>query len=251
MSMREPRRRVLPRALIAGLALLVGAATLPGTAPAERATPPLYQWTDADGNVRYTPDPDRVPSGRRSTLLLVVPGLTPSRAAARPAAAVAAPPVAAAPPPSAAPIAAAPAPAPVAAPPAAAAVAAPPPRAAPAGPAAEAAASVPAAAVPAPAAPDEAPDPFNAASERTRIESQRIDEPPAPEGPADGGREQELVRAIASDEAALEALITAPPSPGEPPLAESAPLREIALRLPQLQAELRALREQRAPAARP
>jgi hypothetical protein len=38
----------------------------------------LYRWTDADGVVRYTPDPDRVPSSQRSTLVRVEPGMPPA-----------------------------------------------------------------------------------------------------------------------------------------------------------------------------
>jgi hypothetical protein len=67
----------------------------------------------------------------------------------------------------------------------------------------------------------------------------------------DATREQELAAAIAADQEALKALISAPGVPGEPPLTDSPELREIARRLPELQAELAALRERRAPSAGP
>jgi hypothetical protein len=83
--------------------------------------------------------------------------------------------------------------------------------------------------------------------------------PPAPVEPADDAvdpaddatREQQLAAAIAADQEALKALISAPAVPGEPPLTDSPQLREIARRLPELQAELAALRERRAPSAGP
>jgi hypothetical protein len=43
------------------------------TAPSERV---LYQWSDAEGNVRYTTLPDEVPRSARDTLLPVQPGRT-------------------------------------------------------------------------------------------------------------------------------------------------------------------------------
>ena len=52
-------------------------------------------------------------------------------------------------------------------------------------------------------------------------------------------------------QAALKALISAPVADGDATLADSAQLREIARRLPGLQAELSALRERRAPRAGP
>ncbi|MBW1687017.1 MAG: hypothetical protein JRS35_18365, partial [Deltaproteobacteria bacterium] len=35
----------------------------------------VWQWTDAEGAVRYTPNPDRVPQSQRSSLLKVEPGM--------------------------------------------------------------------------------------------------------------------------------------------------------------------------------
>jgi hypothetical protein len=68
---------------------------------------------------------------------------------------------------------------------------------------------------------------------------------------AETDREQQLAAAIAADEEALKALISAPTADGAPTLADSPELREIARRLPELQAELSALRERRAPPAGP
>jgi hypothetical protein len=60
-------------ALLAALALLL-------LAPAASAE--IWRWTDAEGITRYTPDPGRVPSDRRGSLVAVKPGLPPSAAAA-------------------------------------------------------------------------------------------------------------------------------------------------------------------------
>jgi hypothetical protein len=68
---------------------------------------------------------------------------------------------------------------------------------------------------------------------------------------SDAAREQQLVAAIAADQETLKTLISTPAAPGEPPVADSEQLREIARRLPELQAELAALRERRAVPARP
>ena len=77
--------------------------------------------------------------------------------------------------------------------------------------------------------------------------------PASTAAPANGddAREQQLAAAIAADEEALKALISAPNPDSEAPLADSAQLREIARRLPELQAELTALRERRTPPAAP
>jgi len=55
-----------------------------------------------------------------------------------------------------------------------------------------------------------------------------------------------LERQIAGDEESLKAQISALPAPGTPDLADRPEFREIALRLPKLQAELRTLQDQRA-----
>ena len=62
------------RALAAG-ALLLALAAFAGcrTSP---STPVLYQWSDAEGNVRYTMQRDLVPRSARDTLKPVVPGQT-------------------------------------------------------------------------------------------------------------------------------------------------------------------------------
>jgi uncharacterized coiled-coil protein SlyX len=40
--------------------------------------PELYRWTGRYGAVRYTPDLDRIPDSRRSTVVRVIPGTKPS-----------------------------------------------------------------------------------------------------------------------------------------------------------------------------
>jgi hypothetical protein len=65
------KRRDAARPLLVGL--LLAALAGPGSAGAE-----LWRWIDADGVVRYTPDPDRVPAQRRSTLLRVEAGMPPA-----------------------------------------------------------------------------------------------------------------------------------------------------------------------------
>jgi uncharacterized small protein (DUF1192 family) len=63
-------------AVLAALALLACASPEPSRQ--------LYQWTDADGNVRYTPFPDSVPVARRSTRRVVEPGTDALAEPARP-----------------------------------------------------------------------------------------------------------------------------------------------------------------------
>jgi hypothetical protein len=165
----------------------------------------VWQWTDAEGVVRYTPDPERVPAGRRDTMVKVEPGMP-----------------------------------------------APRPRGAPTP-----------GAVYAPS--QELPrgvDPFNAPDQARSLEAVDVPEPgpgdppagaaaPAPSF-AERSRRAEIAARIAADEEALKQLISNPDAP--PP--DSAELREIARRLPALQAELRALdeaqaRRERRPAPRP
>lgn len=64
-------------------------------------------------------------------------------------------------------------------------------------------------------------------------------------------RIREVEAAIARDQEALKVLIAEDPAEGADSLAQSEPLREIAHRLPGLQAELRSLRAQRAAQAAP
>ena len=67
------------RALVhAALALALGLAAC-RTAPKERV---LYQWSDADGNVRFTTSPDVVPRSARDTLSPVQWGLSAQQNAA-------------------------------------------------------------------------------------------------------------------------------------------------------------------------
>jgi len=236
MTSREPRwtRSPRARAAAAGLAILLGVA-LPGArAGAETSAPALYQWTDERGNVRYTPDPDRVPSSQRGTMQRLEPGGLPPSAPPRPAvqpsqvpapSAVVSP---APPAPSAPPV-------PVATP---APIAAPVP-----GPAevSNPALTAPAALIPAPPpvstpAAASTPAPAGVANATPRGEADSAPEPAPAPAAGDAAREQQLVAAIAD---------------GEAPLADSAQLREIARRLPELQAELSALRERRTPPAGP
>lgn len=278
MTSREPRwtLSLRARAAGAGLLFLIGVALSAEPALAQESAPVLYQWTDEGGNVRYTPDPERVPSSRRDTMQRVEPGVPPASASPRPGPAPGRAPAAStvmSPTPPAAPVLSAP-PAPVAAPlpsptPATtpAPIAAPDPVAAPAPvaapvpvPAPAPVASppqelAPAAAPPAPAAAP-APtlgsgDPAGPASTTPHREAPSIPAPAPDPAAADAAREQQLAAAIAADQETLKALISAPAVPGEAPLTDSPQLREIARRLPELQAELAALRERRAPPAGP
>jgi hypothetical protein len=214
MSERQPRRKPAVRARVVGAWLAAWLAIGAPSAAFAQSAAPLYQWTDERGNVRYTPDPERVPSSRRGTLIQLEPGMPAPPAASRPREAAAEP----APTPNAASV----------------------PNAAPAP-----------GAVPTPGA---APAPGTVPTPSAAPASRRAAAPPpaaavAPLGTADAAREQQLVAAITADEEALKALIAAPREEGEPGLGESAELRAIAQRLPGLQAELRALRERRAPPA--
>jgi len=259
MTSREPRwtRSPQARAAAAGLALLLGVA-LPGArAWAQKSAPVLYQWTDDRGNVRYTPDPDRVPSSQRGTMQRLEPGMPPPSAPTRPAAEprqIPAPAAVVSPAPLApsAPPAPVVPPVPVATP---APAASPPPVAIPAPVATPAPIAAP---VPAPT-PTPTPTPAAAStSARAPAAASTPIPPPSPTptpvpAPAagDAAREQQLAAAIAADEEALKTLISTPLAPGEPPLTDSAQLREIARRLPEMQAELAALRERRTPPAGP
>lgn len=258
--------------------LLLAALLLPSGAAAE-----LWQWTDADGIIRYTPELGRVPGSRRGSAVRVEPGMAmpapPAPAAApEPAAALHAPadevdfaadpfnapdqartlraePLPAPPAPAAHAEATSPAPPPVAsAPPApappsapaAATAAAPAP--APAAPGAAVAAASPRptpAPTPAPRGPSAAPTaPVSSAPASvaaTSGSSAAPAAPPPPErSPAEArARRNELEAQIAADQERLKQLISAAGAEGG---VEGSPeLREIARRLPQLQAELRAL----------
>jgi hypothetical protein len=223
MTTREPRSTRFPRAraAAAGLALWIGAGLAGVPALAEQPAPVIYQWTDDRGNVRYTPDPERVPASRRDTMLRLEPGAPATPQPPRPDA-----PSVPSPAPTAltttpvAPSGVTPAPAqtPVATP-----------------------ASTP--------TPTSAPTAAGVADTTPRAGAPSA---PAPElSPSETAREQQLAAAIAADEEALKALISAPAAEGGAPAGASEQLREIARRLPAMQAELSALRERRAPPAGP
>jgi hypothetical protein len=212
------RPRSAARPLLLGL--LLAALAAPGGAGAE-----LWRWIDADGVARYTPDPDRVPAARRSTLTRVEPGMA-SAPSPKPAVAK---------------------PLPIFAPPGDAALEQDPwnapgrapavegeilrdsrelvvevPTTPPPGPSRDSRELV----VEVPTAPP--PSPPSAA-------------PPAPAPPLSRDAEErraELVAAIARDEEALKEHVS---SAQDSSIVTNPELREIAERLPALQAELRAL----------
>lgn len=237
----ERRRAARPLLLGLLLALLAG----PGAARAE-----LWRWVDEAGVARFTPDPDRVPLARRSTLVRVEPGMPP---APPPPAASQRPPAIFAPPgdPALAED-------PFNAPDRAREVqretledpgeivvempsAEPPPTSppAPGGPTSRAA--------PATAALPEGPSaaPATAAPLEASATPARPTSPPAPPAlPAQReARRAELAAAIARDEETLKAHVS---SSGDASVVDTPELREIAERLPALQAELRALEAQSA-----
>jgi hypothetical protein len=257
------------RPLLVALAL---AASLGGDA----AGADLWRWIDADGVPRYTPDPDRVPAAQRSSLARIEPGMPPVPRP-EPAAAAKPPPIFAPPgdpalaadpfneperarevegelivevpttgpapalggPPAptaeVGPVEAAPAPAL----PAAAVAPEPAPRESARVAAPTAAALPPRAAAPEPArtaAPEATP---SVAAEPVRPPAQAV-ATRAPLPPERAARREELLAAIARDEEWLKAHV----SSGAGPIAASAELREVAERLPALQAELRALEAQ-------
>ncbi|MDH3214253.1 MAG: hypothetical protein OEM05_17380 [Myxococcales bacterium] len=93
------------------------------------------------------------------------------------------------------------------------------------------------------------PDPVEAPEPARRVEQRSVESGP---GAADlDARIAELEAAIARDQAALKALIAEEPAEGSDSLEQSEALRAIAHRLPGLQAQLRALRAQRAARASP
>jgi hypothetical protein len=184
---------------------------LSGAVSAAAGDVDLYQWTDADGIVRYTTDPGAVPRDRRGTLAeIAVDG-------------VAQPPLTATPSP--------PAPA----------LATPAPTQAPA----EAAAS------PAPEEdtdPFEAPLRVREAGAEALLPP---GESRADRAGALDARIRALELEIGRDEEALKDLLSGTADTGAPSVAESPELLEIAHRLPGLQAELRGLKAQRAELSSP
>jgi hypothetical protein len=208
---------------------------------APAASAEVWQWTDAEGVVRYTPNPERVPASQRDSLIKLEPGMDlPAPSLPEPAVIYA--------PPEELPFGAdpfeAPEPArtlevpeaePSAAPEPAAALE--PPEAEPStAPAHTAGPPEPDPSSPPRAAPSEAPAPRAPASEEP-------EPPPAPRplSDAERARRAELEAQIAADQEALKELISRKTAEGDEPLRESSELHEIARRLPALQAELRAL----------
>ena len=95
-------------------------------------------------------------------------------------------------------------------------------------------------------------DPFNAPEQARTLEEVDV-AAPGPRAqdvavpPQSSARRAELVARIAKDEERLKALISSTSPDGSAPLVDSSELREIARRLPALQAELRALDERASP----
>jgi hypothetical protein len=95
-----------------------------------------------------------------------------------------------------------------------------------------------------------APDPSDASDPGRGAETKSV-EAATPSTPELDARIREVEAVIARDEEALKLLIAEDPAEGRDSLAASQQLREIAQRLPGLQAELRSLRAQRAAQAAP
>lgn len=184
----------------------------------------LYEWTDDKGVVRYTPDPGRVPRGRRGSMRIVEPGAwtAPAVPAPRSGSYEGTGQSAGAPPePSTL---------------EAFGVATPEPP---------------------PGEPVHAADPFNAPSTPRSVQGEEVDDRPPPDPWVEGTptatvnapgdpRIAELEAAIARDEDRLKELISA-----EGEGLESDPeLREIGRRLPQLHRALRELQERSLPGGR-
>jgi len=232
------KRRSAARPLLTGL--LLAALAAPGSAGAE-----LWRWIDADGVARYTPDPDRVPAARRSTLVRVEAGMTP---APQREPAIAKPPPIFAPPDDPA-VAEDPWNAPTRArevegqilrDPGEIVVEVPtaePPPAPPSPPA-------PPEAAPLRAVPTEsAPPALATAAPPASPPTLAAPATPRPLSPDREARRAELAAAIARDEEALKAHVS---SGADASIVASPELRAIAERLPALQAELRALEAQSA-----
>ena len=121
----------------------------------------------------------------------------------------------------------------------------------PAAPTTPAASSVPVAAPTPAATPSSTPAASGVAPATPRVGALSAPEPAPALSAGEAAREQQLAAAIAADEEALKSLISAPVAEGAAPPGDAEQLREIARRLPALQAELTALRERRAPPAGP
>ncbi len=275
-------RRLL---LCAAPALLVPA----NAALAAGEAPVVYRWVDDQGVAHYTANLDRVPSSVRSRVNEVrgpsadAPDVRSERFAvenAAPAGAAGAPAAISSPAPPAAPAAAAPTPAPaptgVAEPATAtgpAPVPAPVEAPAPVAPSEPSRATAetpgpPAAAEAAPHGPPEAGGFEESAVPSTDTTLATVP-PPVPDvsaapPPATGERDAggsgsdaatldariaAIEQEIARDEASLQNLLSEPTPEGGVQLADRPEFREIATRLPKLQADLRALQDQRTPTA--
>jgi hypothetical protein len=231
--MRSIRRRA---------AIVLTAALLAPAASAE-----VWQWTDSEGVVRYTPNPDRVPAAQRGSLIKVEPGMkAPPPSPARPPVLYA--------PPEELPLGADPFAAPepartLEAPPTEPLIAPEPEVSGP--PEAETRTSptprdVPGESEVPPVPLDEPRTPRAAPSEPPAPDVPPGDAPEPPPAPRpltdeERARRAELEEQIAADQEALKRLISQASTEGGAPLRESQELREIARRLPVLQAELRAL----------
>jgi len=272
----------LPRLLASAWIVLASALAPALVARAEQPT--IYKWVDANGVAHYTTDRNRIPSALRDRIeqrTPTIPAAAPPPTAGLPPAAP--PPNAALPPAPAAlpaeavrPADAAPAPtpaaaasAPVPAPAAAsdlardaAPVASPPPGTR----GVAVAAPPPFYAEPAPEKPQVAPDAPRqpAPNVAPTIESEGIAPEPTdtrtrtataeigPRKPVDAAvlaeldhQIAELEAQVAKDEDSLTTLISVPEQQRKGPLVDDPRFREIAKRLPKLQADLQALRERR------
>ncbi len=94
------------------------------------------------------------------------------------------------------------------------------------------------------------PGPLDAADPGRRPQTKSVEAAPPSTAELDA-RIREVEVSIARDQEALKVLIAEEPAEGRDSLAQSQQLREIAHRLPRLQAELRSLRAQRAEQAAP
>ncbi len=187
----------------------------------------VWQWTDAEGVVRYTPNPERVPQSQRGSLVKVEPGMSlPTPSPAKPPVMYA--------PPEELPFGVDPFEAPE---PARTLESPDLPEMEPSP------APVPARTTEPPELPEMEPSPAPVPSAAVGAPGDAPEPPPVPRPLSDTerARHAQLEEQIAADQETLKELISRESTQGEAPLRESPELREIARRLPALQAELRAL----------
>jgi hypothetical protein len=240
-------RRAIARGRLAAALLATALACLAGPPPVRAAEPTIYKWVDEHGVAHYTTDRGRIPASIRDRVV-DSPGSDAAREDWLLRDAREAPPTpAATPEAAAAPEAPAPAPASAAVGEPGDAVHAVPIEA----PYSEAPGAE---AVAEPELAPPAAEPPEAASARSALE-----EPPAPAPVAAPPRDAETTAAlgqldgqiaalegeIARDEEALMQLISATEGERKGPIVDDPKFREIAQRLPRLQADLEALRERR------